>query len=72
MEKVQQKDIVRNKVEPKEEKRVKKLMYIEDPEKIQVTRREREMQQRLPELKSQRRVKIFIYVQDPGACNISI
>ena len=47
-------------------------MYIEDPEKIQVTRREREMQQRLPELKSQRRVKIFTYVQDPGACNISI
>ena len=72
LEKVQQKDIVRNKVEPKEDKRVKKLMYIEDPEKIQVTRREREMQQRLPELKSQRRVKIFIYVQDPGACNISI
>ena len=59
LEKVQQKDIVRNKVEPKEEKRVKKLMYIEDPEKIQVTRREREMQQRLPELKSQRELKFL-------------
>ena len=37
-----EKDIVQNKVEPKEKKRVKKLMYIEDPEKIQVTGRERE------------------------------
>ena len=71
-EKVQQKDLVRNKVEPKEEKKLKKLMYIEDPEKIQVTRREKEKQQRLPELKSQKRVKNFIYIQDPGACNISI
>ena len=53
------------KVEPKEEKRVKKLMYIEDPEKIQVTRREREEQQRLQELKYQKRVKKFTYIQDP-------
>ena len=53
LEKVQENDIIRNKVEPKEEKRVKKLIYIEDPERIQVTGREREKQQRLPELKSQ-------------------
>ena len=57
---MQEKDIVRNKVEPKEEKRVKKLMYIEDPESIQVTGREREKQQRLPKLKSQKRV-IYLY-----------
>ena len=60
LEQVQEKDIVRNKVEPKEEKRVKKLMYIEDPESIQVTGREREKQQRLPKLKSQKRV-IYLY-----------
>ena len=61
LEKVQENDIiVQNKVEPKEETRVKKLIYIEYPERIQVTEREREKQQRLPELKSQR------------ACNTSI
>ena len=42
LEKVQENDIVQNKVEPKEEKKVKKLIYIEDPRKIQVTGRERE------------------------------
>ena len=53
LEKVQENDIVRNKAEPKDVKRVKRLMYIEDPERIQVTGREREKQQkRLPELKS--------------------
>ena len=62
-----EKDIVQNKVESKEKKRVKKLMYIEDPEKIQVTGREREKQQRLPGLKFQKRVKNFIYIQDPGS-----
>ena len=62
---MQEKDIVRNKLEPKEEKRVKKLMHIEDPERIQVARREREKQQRLPELKSQKRVENLIYIQDP-------
>ena len=60
LEKVQENDIVQNKVEPKEETRVKKLIYIEDPERIQVTGREREKQQRLPELKSQKRVKNLI------------
>ena len=40
-------------------------MYIEDPERIQVTGREREKQQRLPKLKSQKTVKNFIYIQDP-------
>ena len=65
LEKVQEKDIVRNKVEPKEEKRVKKLMYVEDPERIKVTGREKEKQQRLPELKFQKRVENFIYIQDP-------
>ena len=35
------------KVEPKEEKRVKKLLYLEDPKRIQVPGREREKQQRL-------------------------
>ena len=64
---MQEKDIVQNKVEPKGKKRVKKLMYIEDPEKIQVKGREREKQQRLPGLKSQKRVKNFIYIQDPGS-----
>ena len=39
-------------------------MHIEDPERIQVTGRERKKQQRLPELKSQRLVKNFIYIQD--------
>ena len=52
-------------MEPKEEKRVKKLMYIEDPERIQVTGRHMEKQQRLPELRSQKRVKNLIYIQDP-------
>ena len=42
LEKVQENNIVQNKVEPKEEKRVKKLIYIEDPERIQVMGRERE------------------------------
>ena len=65
LEKVQENDIVQNKVEPKEETRVKKLIYIEDPERIQVTGRQREKQQRLPELKSQKRVKNLIYIQDP-------
>ena len=65
LEKEQEKDIVSNKAEPKEEKRVKKLMYVEDPKRMQVTGREREKQQRLPELKSQKRVKNFIYSQDP-------
>ena len=41
LEKVQEKDIVQNKVEPKEEKRVKKLIYHEDPEKIQITEKVR-------------------------------
>ena len=41
LEKVQEKDIVQNKVEPKEEKRVKKLIYNEDPEKIQITEKVR-------------------------------
>ena len=49
----------------KAEKRVKKLLHIEDPERIQVTGREREKQQRLPELKSQKRAMNFIYIQDP-------
>ena len=65
LEKVQENCIVRHKVEPKEEKRVKKLIYIEDPERMQVTGRETEKQQRLPELKSQKRVKNLIYIQDP-------
>ena len=64
---MKEKDIVRNKVEPKEEKRVKKLMHIEDPERIQVAGREREKQQRLPELKSQKRVENFFYIQDPDS-----
>ena len=42
--KVQENDIVRNKVEPKEEKRVKKLMHIKDPERLLVAGREREKQ----------------------------
>ena len=50
LEKVQEGDIGQN----KEEKRVKKLMYIEDFERIQVTEREREEQHRLPELKYQK------------------
>ena len=65
LEKVQENDIVPNKVDPKEEKRVKKLIYIEDPERIQVTGKEREKQQSLSELKSQKRVKNLIYIQDP-------
>ena len=47
LEKLQENDIVQNKVEPKEEKIVKKLMYIEHRD----ARREREKQQKLPELK---------------------
>ena len=62
---MQENDIVRKKGEPKEEKRVKKLMYIEDPKRIQVTGREKKKQQRLPELKSQKRVKNFISIPDP-------
>ena len=50
LEKTQEGDIGQN----KEEKRVKKLMYIEDFERIQVTEREREEQHRLPELKYQK------------------
>ena len=65
LEKVQENDIVQNKIEPKEETRVKKLIYIEDPERIQVMGREREKQQKLSELKSQKRVKNLIYIQDP-------
>ena len=65
LEKVQENDIVQNNVQPTEETRVKKLIYIEDPERIQVMGREREKQQRLPELKSQKRVKNLIYIQDP-------
>ena len=42
-------------------------MHIEDPERIQVAGREREKQQRLPELKSQKRVENFIYIQDPDS-----
>ena len=64
LKKVQENNIVQNKVEPKEQKRVKKLIYIEDPERMQVTEKEREKQQKLPELKSQKRVKNFIYIQD--------
>ena len=67
LEKVQENGIVRNKVEPKEEKILKKLMCIEDLEKVQVTGKEREKQQRLPELKSQKRDKNFIYIQDPNS-----
>ena len=40
-------------------------MPFEDPERIQVTGKEREEVQRLPELKSQKRMKNFIYIQDP-------
>ena len=40
-------------------------MYIENPKRMQVTGREREEQQRLPELKPQKRVKNFIYIQSP-------
>ena len=65
LEKVQENDIVQNKIEPKEETRIKKLIYIEDPERIQVMGREREKQQKLSELKSQKRVKNLIYIQDP-------
>ena len=46
LEKVQGNDIGRNKVEHKEEKRVKKLMCFENPEIIRVEGREREEQQR--------------------------
>ena len=42
LEKVQEDNIVQNKVEPKEEKRLKKLLYLEDPKRIQVPGRERE------------------------------
>ena len=62
---MQEEDIVQNKVQPKEEKRVKKLLYIEDPKRIRVTGREREKHQRLPELKTQKIVKNFFYIQDP-------
>ena len=65
LEKVQENDIGRNKVEPKDEKRVKKLMYVEPPEKIQVIERERKEKQKLPEINSQKRVKNFIYIQNP-------
>ena len=34
LEKVREGDVVQNKVESKEEKGVKKLLYIEDPERI--------------------------------------
>ena len=44
LEKVQENEIEQNKVEPKEKKRVKKLVYIEYPERIQGTRRGREKQ----------------------------
>ena len=64
LEKVQENNVLQNKVEPKEEKKVKKLIYVEHPERIQVTGRERGKQRRLPELKSQKRVKNFIYIQD--------
>ena len=69
LEKVKENDeiIGRNKVEPREEKRLKKLKYIEDPERIQVTARDREGQQRLSGLKSQKRVKNIIYIQDPDS-----
>ena len=67
LEKVQENGVARNKVEPKEERRLKKLMCIEDLEKVQVTGRERVKQQRLPELKSQKRNKNFIYIQDPNS-----
>ena len=56
---------ISKKLQPKEEKRVKKLMYIEHPERIQFIWRVRKEQQRLPELKSQKRKKNFIYMQDP-------
>ena len=42
LEKVQENYIGQNKVELKEEKKVKKLMYIEDPKSIQVPVSERE------------------------------
>ena len=45
LRKVQENDIMENKVDPKEEKRVRKLIYIEDSKRIQVTRRKREKQQ---------------------------
>ena len=65
LEKVQENDIGQNKVEPKDEKRVKKLMYVEPPERIQVIERERKEKQKLPEINSQKRVKNFIYIQNP-------
>ena len=40
-------------------------MYIEDPKRIQVIEREKEKQQRLPELKCQKKINNFIYIQDP-------
>ena len=45
LRKVKENDIMENKVDPKEEKRVRKLIYIEDSKRIQVTRRKREKQQ---------------------------
>ena len=53
LEKVQENEIGQNKAEPKERKRVKKLMHIGDTERIHVKGRKREEQQRLPELKCQ-------------------
>ena len=61
LEKLQENDIVQNKVEPKEEEIVKKLMYIEQPD----AGREREKQQKLPKLKQHKRVSNFICIQDP-------
>ena len=65
LEKAQENDIGRNKEESTEEKRVKKLMYIEDPERMQFMGRGMEEQHRLTELKSQKTVKNFIYIPDP-------
>ena len=61
---MQENGIGRSKIQPKEQARVKKLMYIEDPDRMLIKKREKEEQQRLLELKSQTTFKNFIYIQD--------
>ena len=51
LEKAKENDTVWNKAELREEKRVKKLIYIEDPERIQFMGREREKERKLPSAK---------------------
>ena len=70
--KVQENDIVRNKVELREEKRVKKLMYIKDPERLPVAGREREKQQRLPELNPLKELRIVFISKIQRTCSLSI